>query len=1168
MSTQVKVARIVFASEDFFKEESSRVFVELWELGKHSHRTSNARLKPDSQILERYERWRKAYKSFYQHLSLRDEFDPKGAINRMRGDELIELQALKKNLSICSSDLVTSFNHWLSSQPSFRDGVENWLGDRFNLEDSEIRIAIESDDPNVRRLPWQAWNLLGRFDQAELSIGDTRHDSRRSVPLNTGDSRHLKLLAVFGYEGGLDLERDRKTIQSLANVESEFLYQPTLQELKAKLRRSRWDSLYFGGHSASNKDGKTGVLYLNSQEPIEISQLKGALKTAVRDGGLQLGIFNSCDGLGLAAELEDVHFPLSIVMREPVPNEVAQRFLKYFLQAFTRGKPLYLALRQARLLLEDDSEELPYVSWLPAIAHDSSTNPLLWQDGNTALSVPVVSESSHSQGQPSAGLERSTTVVRPPRPNADLQAPSAPKTILGGAYEILDSLSSGGFSVTYLARALELPGKPKCAIKQLKPMSPKIDLAKAREWFELEAQILFELGSSTDRIPTFYARFEEGGEFYLVQEFIDGEELEKELRARGRLSEFETLELLHTILDGLEIVHRKSIIHRDIKPSNLMRRKSDGKIVLIDFGAVKEVIALATQTGAEFRRQGSIVGSPGFMAPEQSSGYPLQASDIFSVGAIALRAVTGIAPVQVFSAEGKTGRLIRQDSVQLTEEMADLLNSMTHVDPEQRFVNASEALKAVKQLMQAKERDSIVDTEQYGQPSSFADTGQTGGMANSGDRFSVSNSQSQGDPRPRGNFFNRLFGGRNTPDSPVEPKSPSSASFSVPEPLSNTGQEGEPVVDETVYLDTGVRQQYIPSGQSFGPRPSSQPGYSATLFDSTGTTSSPQAGYELLKDKLNAVLGPMGTMVLNQALSEASTVGDVIARIARSMPPEQQAPFQNWAAQTVTQLPLTAGQSTSTGEASSPSFRNTDSTGASLQASSPLSTPSNIEHPSLAEKRPGSPPPIGQRDTEQAISPPIPPSQLEPPPQAEPVSITSQSFQNSMGGSELAGVTLSQQQAEQLRQKLAENLGPMARVTINNALSSSNSRQEFIDALTKWLPPDSQLSFRDFAVTVLSQSSEGNAPQYDRNSSTVYFDRPQTNSGVVGAATWAQDSAFLSFCQTELAKHIGPIAAIAIKQALNNHAQGGARDAFIQELTSHVSNPNSATSFKQALQQR
>ena len=173
-----------------------------------------------------------------------------------------------------------------------------------------------------------------------------------------------------------------------------------------------------------------------------------------------------------------------------------------------------------------------------------------------------------------------------------------------------------------------------------------------------------------------------------------------------------------------------------------------------------------------------------------------------------------------------------------------------------------------------------------------------------------------------------------------------------------------------------------------------------------------------------------------------------------------------------------------------------------------------------------------------------------------------------MGGSELAGVTLSQQQAEQLRQKLAENLGPMARVTINNALSSSNSRQEFIDALSKWLPPDSQSSFRDFAVTVLSQSSEGNAPQYDRNSSTVYFDRPQTNSGVVGAATWAQDSAFLSFCQTELAKHIGPIAAIAIKQALNNHAQGGARDAFIQELASHLSNPNSAASFKQALQQR
>ncbi|MEM8714895.1 MAG: serine/threonine-protein kinase [Cyanobacteria bacterium P01_A01_bin.3] len=1163
MSTQVKVARVVFASEDFFKEESSRVFVELWELGSHSHRTSNARLIPDPQILDRYERWRKAYQTFYQHLRLRDEGDRADRLDRSQQNTPLELQARKKNLEICSSELVSAFNHWLSSQPSFRNGVENWLSDRFNLEDSEIRIAIESDDPNVRRLPWQAWNLLGRFEQAELSIGDTRHDNYGNVSSPVGGSRHLKLLAVLGYEGGLDLERDRQTIQALANVEAKFLYQPSVQELKAALSSDRWDSFYFGGHSASNEDGSTGVLYLNSQGPVEIAQLKSALKIAVRQGGLQLGIFNSCDGLGLAAELEDVHFPLSIVMREPVPNVVAQRFLTYFLQAFTSGKPLYLALRQARLLLEDNSDELPYVSWLPAIAHDSSTTPLLWQDS----SLEQVEPASTAASQPH-GLERATTVVRPHSETSAPQAASQSRTILGGSYEILDSLSSGGFSVTYVAKALDLPGQPKCAIKQLKPMSPKVDLEKAREWFELEAQILFELGSSTDRIPTFYARFEEGGEFYLVQEFIDGDELEKELRSRGRLSEFETLELLQTILEGLEIVHRKSIIHRDIKPSNLMRRTSDGKIVLIDFGAVKEVIAMATQTGAEFRRQGSIVGSPGFMAPEQSSGYPLQASDIFSVGAIALRAVTGIAPVQVFSAEGKTGRLIRQDSVQVSEEMANLLNLMTHIDPECRFPHAVAALQAVRQLMQSLQSDSITDTLPGAVPSASRSW-------LTGDE-QTPRTQQANEPKPKGNVFNRLFGGRkpSTPQtqpqaSPSRPVSsnpfPTGSETGYPNPVAGASRPSSTSsaalgsssqIDETVYIDSASTPQSGPLSQ-----PLSRSTESLPPSGTSGQVPPPQTDYERLRNQLTAVLGPMGTVVLKQALDEASTVEDAIARIARSIPAQQQESFQTWATQTITQLPLANGVDASSSGYAAPS------------SSSALSAPSDIgptppEQPIQSESRPGVAP--------EAVPQPAPPP-------SQPVSIVFESTQYSVPGPERTKVILSKQQIEQLSKALADYLGPMAGVTITNALQSAGSQQDFIDALLGWLPSDAHPSFRQFAEQVCSQSRSDTGVQADRNPSTLYFDRPQTiawsetvernavESGNPNAAnspaSWVQDTSFLDRCHTELAKHIGPIAAVAIKQALNNHSQTGDRDAFIQELASHLSNPDSAARFKEVLQQ-
>ncbi|MGK7910804.1 MAG: protein kinase [Synechococcus sp.] len=1075
MNTRVKVARVVFASEDFFKEESSRVFVELWELGRHSHRTSNARLVPDPQILDRYELWRKAYKRFYQHLNFRDGCNPADVLGQLQGKELIELQACKKNLTVCSDDLVSAFNHWLSSQPSFRDGIENWLSDRFNLEDREIRIAIESDDPNVRRLPWHAWSLLSRFDQAELSIGDTRHDNYGNALLPTGGSRHLKLLAVLGYEGGLDLDRDRQTIQALPNVEAEFLYQPSLQELRAALTNSHWDSFYFGGHSASNPDGSTGVLYLNSQGPIEISQLKSALKIAVRDGGLQLGMFNSCDGLGLAAELEDVHFPLSIVMREPVPNVVAQRFLTYFLQAFTSGKPLYLALRQARLLLEDNSEELPYVSWLPAIAHDSSTTPLLWQDNSweqndaTALGV----------SQPF--LEPATTVVLSEREASSIPVVPQPSTILGGSYEVLGSLSSGGFSVTYVAKALDLPGQPKCAIKQLKPMNPKVDLAKAREWFELEAQILFELGSSTDRIPTFYARFEEGGEFYLVQEFIDGEELEKELRYRGRLSEFETLELLQTILEGLEIVHRKSIIHRDIKPSNLMRRKSDGKIVLIDFGAVKEVIAMATQTGADFRRQGTIVGSPGFMAPEQSSGYPLQASDIFSVGAIALRAVTGIAPVQVFSAEGKTGRLIRQDSVQVSEEMANLLNSMTHIDPECRFAHAGEALQAVRQFMQFRERGFVTDPLQYDPSSAVPTTHRnltTGGglrteKGGGAEEFRPDSATAQSAQQPSGgNFFNRLFGGRKPSSPSVQPQAVSDsfqtgsdARFTNSDAISSTpsfssapNQGGESTIDETRYINADSTQR-AETGSRF------QPG---TEFTDSGSTSQPFMS-----------TGPSSQSPTSD-LRPINTVGSESADVEKSPPTPQ---FQ-------------------------PTSSNTGS------------------RPTMAGSSTGS-----------------------------------------------VGVMLSPQQIEQLSQTLSESLGPMAGVTIRNALKSAQSQQEFIETLLGWLPPNEQSSFRKFANGVCSQAQGDRASQADRNASTTtYFSRPQTVAWTSAAPTntsgaWVHDTDFLEQCQIEMAKQIGPIAAFTIQQALNKHSASGDRDAFIQELASHLSDPDSANSFKALFQQ-
>jgi serine/threonine protein kinase len=162
---------------------------------------------------------------------------------------------------------------------------------------------------------------------------------------------------------------------------------------------------------------------------------------------------------------------------------------------------------------------------------------------------------------------------------------------LSGRYQIIKHLGSGGFGQTFLAKDTQLPDNPLCVVKQLKPKSNDPDtLQTARHLFEREAQALYQLGNHS-QIPLLMADFEENEQFYLVQEFIEGREIKQELPVGKPLSQTQVIALCRDVLEILEFVHEQGVIHRDIKPSNLIRRKQDGKIVLIDFGAVKQVSA-------------------------------------------------------------------------------------------------------------------------------------------------------------------------------------------------------------------------------------------------------------------------------------------------------------------------------------------------------------------------------------------------------------------------------------------------------------------------------------------------------------------------------------------------------------------------------------------------
>ncbi len=268
-------------------------------------------------------------------------------------------------------------------------------------------------------------------------------------------------------------------------------------------------------------------------------------------------------------------------------------------------------------------------------------------------------------------------------------------TILRNRYKILKELGRGGFSVTYLAVDMDLPGNPKCVVKQLKTRhSNNTILQIAKKLFEREAQVLYRLGKGHKQIPEMFAHFEENDEFYLVQEFVDGHDLTKEIKKRHKLSEDKVINLLQEILEVLSFVHENNVIHRDIKLRNIMRRREDGKIVLIDFGAVKEIKGLAKNQQGDVNST-LIIGTPGYMPDEQANGKPRLCSDVYAVGMLGIQALTGMSPREL-PFNPNNGELIWRDSAKISDRFAEILTGMVRHHFSQRYQTAAEALRALK----------------------------------------------------------------------------------------------------------------------------------------------------------------------------------------------------------------------------------------------------------------------------------------------------------------------------------------------------------------------------------------------------------------------------------------------------------------------------------------
>ncbi|MDF5716897.1 MAG: serine/threonine-protein kinase [Rhizonema sp. NSF051] len=267
--------------------------------------------------------------------------------------------------------------------------------------------------------------------------------------------------------------------------------------------------------------------------------------------------------------------------------------------------------------------------------------------------------------------------------------------LLGRRYKIVESLGVSSFGQTYIAIDVKLFNK-KCVVKQLKPVTTDYETLKvAKRLFYSEAQLLHRLGIH-DQIPHLLAHFQENRKFYLVQQFIEGDPLSNEFTPQTQFSEAYVIDLLQGILEPLAFVHENNVIHRDIKPSNLIRRKSDGKIVLIDFGAIKQIGTNVEDT-QEKTYDTVIVGTPGYMPSEQASGQPRLSSDIYAVGLVGIQALTGLKPDQLQKDEC-TAEIIWDNLGDLSPRLLGVLDKMLRYDFRQRYYSASDALKAVQRL--------------------------------------------------------------------------------------------------------------------------------------------------------------------------------------------------------------------------------------------------------------------------------------------------------------------------------------------------------------------------------------------------------------------------------------------------------------------------------------
>ncbi|MFP5270496.1 CHASE2 domain-containing protein [Coleofasciculus sp.] len=356
----------------------------------------------------------------------------------------------------------------------------------------------------------------------------------------------------------------------------------------------------------------------------------------------------------------------------------------------------------ARLLQEQENNLIALQGMLqdsrtsaPITIQEDEDKTLIAQQQEVTLSEETAIAPSHQEGD-STAIWTPDAVPSQPAPTVK---PSDNPNLLAGRYKINRVLGSGGFGLTYLAEDTQRPGKPKCVVKHLKPARrDERFLAIARRLFHTEAEILEKLGRHP-HIPQLLAYFEESREFYLVEEYIKGESLSDELPVDKRMPEGKVVELLKGLLEIMVFIHEHHVIHRDIKPSNIIRRQADEQLVLIDFGAVKQIQPQQKLDQEHDTQEHNTVavGTRGYAPSEQYAGHPTLSSDIYAVGVIGIQALTGIPPHQLVL-DSETGEISWRHLANVSDELAEILEKMVRYYFMDRYQSVTKVLEDLRTL--------------------------------------------------------------------------------------------------------------------------------------------------------------------------------------------------------------------------------------------------------------------------------------------------------------------------------------------------------------------------------------------------------------------------------------------------------------------------------------